>query len=76
MLHQAKTSHKDGLVRKVLQVWEMLSDEVLLTIRNKYEHYPDTDKLNPNTAVLHIRLLLEEIDRLKELEWELKMLNK
>jgi hypothetical protein len=54
----------------------MLSEEMLLEIRNRYEYYGPTEKLHKNTAVLHIRLLLEEIDRLKELEWELKMLNK
>jgi len=34
-------------------------------IRAEYEHYGPTNKLKPNTAVLHIRQLLEEIDRLK-----------
>lgn len=42
----------------------MLSKELLLEIREKYEHYGDTDKLKPNTCVKDVRLLLEEIDRL------------
>lgn len=33
-------------------------------IRKRYAHYGDTENLKKNTAVLHIRLLLEEIDRL------------
>jgi len=44
----------------------MLSEEQLLQIRDRYAHYDDTEKLKPNTAVLHIRLLLEEIERLKQ----------
>lgn len=35
-------------------------------IRAKYSHYGDTENLHDNTAVLHIRFLLEEIDRLNE----------
>jgi len=35
-------------------------------IRARYAHYGETEKLNKNTAVWHIRLLLEEIDRLEK----------
>lgn len=47
----------------MLQVWEMLSEEMLLEIRERYTHYGETEKLNKRTAVHDIRLLLEEIDR-------------
>ncbi len=41
----------------------MLSEDMLLEIRERYSHYGDTEKLNKRTAVHDIRLLLEEIDR-------------
>lgn len=34
-------------------------------IRALYAHYGPTDKLKPNTAVQHIRQLLDEIDELE-----------
>jgi hypothetical protein len=42
----------------------MLSDKMLLDIQSRYSHYGDN--LKPNTAVNDIRLLLEEIKRLKQ----------
>jgi hypothetical protein len=58
----------------------MPKSPVLLTtveaIREKYAHYGDTKKLHPNTAVLHIRFLLEEIERLEEIKWMYEQLNK
>lgn len=35
-------------------------------IRSRYAHYGPTEKLKPNTAVLHIRQLLDHIDYLQE----------
>ena len=48
---------------------------VLLTvedIRKHYEYYGPTEKLHDNTAVQHIRFLLEEIDRLDSKLFELE----
>ena len=44
----------------------MITDEVLQKIREKYSHYPEDKKLNKNTAVYHIRLLLGEVEQLRE----------
>lgn len=44
----------------------ILSNEELEEIRKRYEHYETT---KPNTAVNDIRILLAEVDRLKEFEW-------
>jgi hypothetical protein len=34
-------------------------------IKKKYAQYSETSKLDKNTAVYHIRILLEEVDNLK-----------
>jgi uncharacterized small protein (DUF1192 family) len=34
-------------------------------ITQRYSHYSETDKLNKNTAVYHVRILVEEVNRLK-----------
>ena len=49
---------------------ESLADK----IRAKYAYYGDSVK--PNTCVNDIRLLLEEIKRLEEIEWMYENLNK
>jgi hypothetical protein len=41
-----------------------MNKELIEKIRKKYSHYGDTEKLNKNTAVLDIRLLLEELDKI------------
>jgi hypothetical protein len=35
-------------------------------IQQRYEHYSATAKLDKNTAVYHVRILLEEIEKLKK----------
>jgi nucleotide-binding universal stress UspA family protein len=35
-------------------------------IRARYAHYGPTDKLKANTAVLHVRQLLDEVERLRD----------
>lgn len=40
-----------------------MTDEELKLIQDRYSCYPDN--INKNTAVYHVRQLLEEVERLK-----------
>lgn len=40
-----------------------MEKKIVDAIRKKYEHYGDTKKLNKNTAVHDIRILLEQLDK-------------
>jgi len=44
-----------------------VTNEELEKISQKYAYYSQTDKLDKNTAVYHVRVLLAEVERLKQL---------
>ena len=44
------------------------TDQDVLDTRKKYEHYGPDKNINQNTAVYHIRQLLNEVERLRGID--------